>query len=100
MPREDAHPGLYQAYGEALRALAVGEPQEVVLRRFELACFRNSVTALSWSPIATACPSGLTHYAYIIERGAVALDEHRLDDPMVVRGKTLIDMAHQDLPRS
>ena len=41
MPREDAHPRLHQAYGEALRALAASEPQEVVLRRFELALLQE-----------------------------------------------------------
>ena len=37
----DAHPRLYAAYGEALRALAAGDSQEVVLRRFELALLQE-----------------------------------------------------------
>jgi len=98
MPREDAHPFLYQAYGDALRALALGEPQEVVLRRFELALLQELGYGLELEADCDGAPVRPDrHYAYIIERGAVHLEEHRPDDPTVVRGKTLIDMAHQDL---
>ena len=41
LPREDPHPTLYRAYGDALRALAAGEGQEVILRRFELALLQE-----------------------------------------------------------
>jgi DNA repair protein RecO (recombination protein O) len=66
-----SHPVLYRAYGDALRALAAGEGQEVILRRFELACCRSSATASSWTLMPTARRSGPSRYAYIIERGAV-----------------------------
>jgi DNA repair protein RecO (recombination protein O) len=35
LPREDAHPALFQAYAEAVHALALGEPSQASLRRFE-----------------------------------------------------------------
>ena len=43
----DAHPRLHRAYGDSLRALAAGESQEVVLRRFELALLQELGYGLS-----------------------------------------------------
>ena len=97
MPREDAHPRLHQAYGEALRALAASESQEVVLRRFELALLQELGYGLCLDADADGVPVRPDgHYAYIIEQGAVSLDEYGIDDPSVVSGKTLLDMACGD----
>lgn len=97
MPREDSHPELHRAYGEALRALAANESQEVVLRRFELALLQELGYGLCLDADADGVPVQLDgHYAYIIERGAVSLDEYCVDDPSVVSGKTLLDMACGD----
>lgn len=98
LPRQDAHPALYQAYADALHALAHGESQEVVLRRFELALLQELGYGLALDKDCDGVPIRPdADYAYIIERGAVPLDDHGVDDPGVVRGKTLIDMAHHDL---
>ncbi|MBL0283908.1 MAG: DNA repair protein RecO [Zoogloea sp.] len=97
MPREDAHPRLHQAYGEALRALAASEPQEVVLRRFELALLQELGYGMPLDVDANGEPVRVdTGYAYIIERGPVPVDEYGSDDPSVVAGKTLLDMAAGD----
>ena len=97
MPREDAHPRLHQAYGEALRALAASEPQEVVLRRFELALLQELGYGMPLDGDANGEPVRVdTGYAYIIERGPVPVDEYGSDDPSVVAGKTLLDMAAGD----
>jgi DNA repair protein RecO (recombination protein O) len=97
MPREDSHPELHRAYGEALRALAANESQEVVLRRFELALLQELGYGLCLDADADGVPVRPDgHYAYIIERGAVSLDEYGIDDPSVVSGKTLLDMACGD----
>ena len=97
MPREDAHPRLHQAYGEALRALAASESQEVVLRRFELALLQELGYGMPLDVDANGEPVRVdAGYAYIIERGPVPVDEYGFDDPTVVSGKTLLDMAAGD----
>ncbi len=101
LPREDAHPRLYRAYGDALRALAMGESQEVVLRRFELALLQELGYGLPLDTDAAGQPVRAdAHYAYIIERGPIPLDgfgvDEGADDPAVVAGKTLLDMAAGD----
>lgn len=95
LPREDAHPALYRAYGEALRALAADESRELVLRRFELAMLQELGYGLELESDCDGRPVRPdSRYAYIIERGAVPLDEYGVeDDGSVVSGQTLLDMA-------
>ena len=97
LPREDPHPTLYRAYGDALRALAAGEGQEVILRRFELALLQELSYGLQLDADADGVPvRPEVRYAYIIERGAVPLDEYGIDDASVVAGRVLLDMARGD----
>lgn len=97
LPREDPHPALCRAYGDALRALAAGESQEVILRRFELALLQELGYGLQLDSDADGAPvRPELRYAYIIERGAVPLDEYGIDDPSVVAGRVLLDMARGD----
>lgn len=96
LPREDAHPALYRAYGDALRALADDESRELVLRRFELAMLQELGYGLELESDCDGRPIRPdARYAYIIERGAVPLDDYGIDDDSsVVAGQTLLDMAH------
>ncbi len=97
LPREDPHPVLFRAYGDALRALAAGDGQEVILRRFELALLQELGYGLQLDSDADGAPvRPELRYAYIIERGAVPLDEYGIDDPSVVAGRVLLDMARGD----
>lgn len=97
LPREDPHPVLFRAYGDALRALAAGEGQEVILRRFELALLQELGYGLQLDSDADGAPvRPELRYAYIIERGVVPLDEYGIDDPSVVAGRVLLDMARGD----
>lgn len=97
LPREDPHPVLFRAYGDALRALAAGEGQEVILRRFELALLQELGYGLQLDSDADGAPvRPELRYAYIIERGAVPLDEYGIDDASVVAGRVLLDMARGD----
>lgn len=94
LPREDAHPALHQAYGEALRALAANESQEVVLRRFELALLQELGYGLSLDMEQDGTPVRPdAFYTYIIERGVVQVDDEVADDAVTVSGHTLIDMT-------
>ena len=95
--REDAHPRLFDAYAEAVRALGRGEPESPILRRFELALLQELGYGLQLDADADGVPvRPEVRYAYIIERGAVPLDEYGIDDPSVVAGRVLLDMARGD----
>ncbi|MBI4984329.1 MAG: DNA repair protein RecO [Rhodocyclales bacterium] len=96
MPREDAHPALYDAYADALAALARGAGEAAELRRFEKTLLRELGYGLaldreagSGEPVR---PDG--QYVYLIERGAVAA---RGDEGApALSGKTLLDLAADD----
>ena len=95
--REDAHPRLFDAYAEAVRALGRGEPESPILRRFELALLQELGYGLQLDADADGVPvRPELRYAYIIERGAVPLDEYGIDDASVVAGRVLLDMARGD----
>lgn len=75
MPREDAHPALFQAYAEAVHALAVGEPGQASLRRFEKTLLKELGYGLT---LDREADSGRPvdpqkRYAYVLERGPVPL---------------------------
>lgn len=95
LPREDAHPALFDAYAATLDNLSTNA-EAAELRRFETALLRElgyglslELDAVSGQPVL---PEG--RYAYQIERGAVAVTEDR--DGTTYRGKTLLDMAAND----
>ncbi|NTV11419.1 MAG: DNA repair protein RecO [Zoogloea sp.] len=97
LPREDAHPELFAAYGRMLRDLAAGVAQEIVLRTFELALLQElgygmmlDQEADSGDPVRPEA-----RYVYIIERGPVELAGDPGDLP-VVSGRGLLDMARGD----
>ncbi len=102
--REDPHPGLFEAYSEALCQLAGGQSQGVLLRRFELALLRElgygvllDHDARSGEPVDPA-----RRYLYIIEEGPIALgaDIGSVDpDCQIISGQTLLDMAASVLER-
>jgi DNA repair protein RecO (recombination protein O) len=97
LPREDAHGVLFDAYAEALRALAAGGADAPELRRFEKTLLKELGYGLT---LEVDVESGLPvvpdrEYAYLIERGPVA---RRVGDgdTAVVCGQTLLDMAADD----
>jgi len=94
MPRADSHEGLYQAYGAALAALAGGDGEAAVLRRFELALLAElgyavmlDRDAASGAPIAAE-----TRYVYVVERGPVPVAAGAAADGVELTGQTLLDM--------
>lgn len=110
--REDPHPHLFSAYGEAVRALGRGESESPILRRFELALLQDLGYEAGLAHEAesgdTVRPEG--RYLYIIERGPVRLEtlEHEgtsvdaaaLGDRPLLSGQTLLDMAADDFSRA
>jgi DNA repair protein RecO (recombination protein O) len=95
LPREDAHPALFDVYAATLAALAAN-PDANELRRFEKALLRELGYGLSLECDAASGeplrPEG--RYVYQIERGAVAAGEG--SDALSYRGKTLLDIAADD----
>jgi DNA repair protein RecO (recombination protein O) len=96
LPREDAHPALFQAYAEALRALAAANPRRWSLRRFELALLQELGYGLTLDRRGGQRPAGGAAKAlrYIIERGPVPWAKRRRR--IRFRGGPLLDMAQDD----
>lgn len=96
LPREDAHPALYDAYADALGALSRGAAEAAELRRFEKVLLRElgyglelDREAASGDPVCAE-----RQYVYLVERGAV---EARGDEGIpTISGKTLLDLAADD----
>lgn len=95
LAREDAHPALFDAYEEAVAALAQGGADAPELRRFEKSLLREIGYGLNLAQDADGqvlLPD--RHYLYLAERGAV---EARGDEGVpALLGKTLLDMAIDD----
>ncbi|HEX5126131.1 MAG TPA: DNA repair protein RecO C-terminal domain-containing protein, partial [Rhodocyclaceae bacterium] len=97
LPREDAHPVLYDRYADTLRRLALGEPHAALLRAFELSLLRE----LGYAPtLNTVFDTGNAvhvtgRYLYIIERGVVEATSESSDVP-TLSGRALLDMANDD----
>jgi DNA repair protein RecO (recombination protein O) len=96
MPREDAHPLLFDAYGAALMALTRGAAETAELRRFEKTLLRELGYGLALDREAGSdIPVRADRrYMYQMERGAVeATDEQ---GGFTLSGKTLLDLAADD----
>lgn len=95
LPREDAHPALFDAYADALGALARGATEAAELRRFEKALLRELGYGLSLDRVADSNEPVRAEgrYLYLIERGAVDAEG---DEPAALYGKTLLDLAADD----
>jgi DNA repair protein RecO (recombination protein O) len=99
MPRDDAHPALFQAYAEAVRALATGEASQASLRRFEMTLLKELGYGLT---LDREAESGRPvdpqkRYAYVLERGAVLQDG---DEAESFSGRALLAMAKDDFSES
>jgi len=97
MPRDDAHPALFQAYVEAVHALAIGEDSQASLRRFEKTLLKELGYGLTLDREAGSerpiVPQ--KRYAYIVERGPVPSSgsEHETES---FTGRALLAMAQDD----
>ena len=94
LPREDAHENLFDAYVQMIKALSEGV-QEKELRRFEKILLQELGYGLSLEHDCQGkALSAQTKYRYEIERGATP--SRAGEGSLVVRGKTLLDMAAED----
>jgi len=96
MPREDAHAALYDAYADALAALARGAAEAAELRRFEKTLLRELGYGLALDRVAGSREPVRAEgrYMYLVERGAV--EAHGDENVPTISGKTLLDLAADD----
>ena len=99
LPRDDPHEALFDAYSQALGRLCSESPVSPVLRAFE----RRLLAELGYAPLlerdAAAQPiDPERRYVYEPERGPVAVNGSPRD-ALVVSGRTLLDVAHDDYGR-
>lgn len=97
LPREDAHPALFLAYAEAVYALAIGEPSQASLRRFEKTLMKELGYGLT---LDREAESGRPvepqkRYAYVLERGPVLLGPNARDEDSFT-GRALLAIAQDD----
>jgi DNA repair protein RecO (recombination protein O) len=97
LPREDAHPALFQAYAEAVQALAIGEPGQASLRRFEKTLLKELGYGLT---LDREADSGRPvepqkRYAYVLERGPMPLGPDDRDAD-AFSGRALLAIARDD----
>lgn len=98
LPREDAHPALFEAYAETLQALSRGEPHASRLRLFEKTLLKELGYGLALEREALSGQPVLPDrtYHYLIERGPVEADPSEDGRVPGIRGKTLLDLARDD----
>jgi len=97
LPREDAHQGLYLAYELALSTLRSDAPPAWALRRFEKSLLRELGYGMALDVDTRGRPIRAdAHYSYLVERGAVLLEEAPADAAVELTGKTLLDLASDD----
>jgi len=99
LARDDPHEGLFGAYVESVAALGRGERQGSCLRRFEVRLLRELGYALTLDrDVSSGEPvDPLTRYAYIIDRGPVAVGgDTSLETTVELSGRTLLDMQAED----
>ncbi len=101
LPREDAHPALFDRYARTIRALAEGGQTAPLLRSFELALLQELGYGLTLDAIAgtvdSVQPAG--RYHFIIERGVLEADSEMGDSAAsspVISGRALLAMARDD----
>ncbi len=103
LAREDAHPALFDCYGEVISALPACTHFEPLLRRFELTLLEQMGYGVPLTHEADSERPVEAHgeYRYIIERGPVPAEQGDSECPLV-SGESLLDMAagHFDSPRT
>jgi len=97
LPREDAHPNLFDSYVAALRVLGDPRNDDVPeLRRFEKSLLRELGYGLTLDREADSQMPVRAEidYLYLVERGPIVASGN--DNMPTIRGKTLLDLAADD----
>jgi DNA repair protein RecO (recombination protein O) len=99
LPRDDAHPALFQAYSEVVRrmALSPGSSGPAMLRRFELTLLQELGYGVQLEHEAEGGEALVAEglYAYLPERGPVRVPDAQAASPLFT-GRALLAMAEDD----
>lgn len=97
LPREDAHPALFDVYAQTLARLAAGQAHEALLRNFELELLREIGYAPSLDvDVEHGEPVQATGaYLFLSERGPVEAGAE-LGELAAIPGRVLLAMAAGD----
>ncbi len=97
LPREDPHEGLFEAYEHAIQSLRATARPARLLRRFERELLREMGYALNLEYDVDGAPVlAHTRYLFQIDRGPILVSNGASAPGLVVRGKTLLDLARDD----
>ena len=92
LPRFDAVPTLFAAYGDAIEVISATADPELTLRRFELLLLEELGYQIQWQCDFDGRPIQTTaHYSYQSERGFVP--SRVGDTSLVVSGRQLLTLA-------
>ena len=97
LPREDAHPVLFDHYAHTIAALAAGLPTAPLLRSFEFALLRELGYGLTLDCVADTGERVRpdSRYVFLQERGLLEADGDMGDIPLL-SGHCLLAMARDD----
>lgn len=97
LPREDAHPALFDAYASTVIGLARSDGAEAELRRFEIALLREIGYGMAFDRVAGSqdAVDVRRQYVCLIEKGIV--DARGDESQPSISGKTLLDLTANDL---
>ena len=92
LPKFDAAPTLFAAYGDAIEVISTSADPELTLRRFELLLLEELGYQIQWQRDFEERPIQQTaHYCYQPDRGFVPSRE--ADTPLVMSGVQLLTLA-------
>jgi DNA repair protein RecO (recombination protein O) len=101
LPREDAHPALFDGYAKALVALGLGESLEATLRRFEWLLLREIGYAVNLRQDVDQRPiDPARQYWLLAGRGFVTAGSDGLDGEGAYSGATLLDIVADEYASS
>jgi len=92
LPKFDAAPTLFAAYGDAIEVISTSADPELTLRRFELLLLEELGYQIQWQRDFEERPIQQTaHYCYQPDRGFVP--SRGADTPLVMSGVQLLTLA-------
>ncbi|MHB1678468.1 MAG: DNA repair protein RecO [Sulfuriferula sp.] len=102
LARDDPHPSLFEPYMATLQALTTPHltPTDyaIILRQFEQRLLAELGYAQPFTHEAETGQPVMAElsYHYLCERGALRIAEHNSNLGIILRGKTLLDLAHDN----
>lgn len=98
LPREDAHPELFDLYQQSLAQLSLGMAHEPILRAFELGLLRELGYGVMLDIVAQTgeLVRADERYVFLIEHGICEADGYEGGDAPIYRGQTLLAMSAGD----